>query len=380
MAPLPQGGARRQDFAGATTSPTPRPRHAAPQPPGQALDLGAATAHAPAPALLRLPPLRNGALTRQRHIEPPCGSFVPGAEDGDRGTAGSRGPSSGRSGAGRRGWTPCTRASPTGSAGRRCGRGPGATWPGCWAGRSARTAGSWPRSRGAAPPRCSASWTRRAGTRMPCGTTCAPTSWSTWATRGRCWSSTRPGSSRRGPSRSACSASTAGRRGAGRTPRWRLPGLRRAAGPRLPGPRALPAPELGRRQPARRGGRGAVGGTVRHEAAAGPGDAPAGVRGGGAGGLGGRRHGVRHGPGAAAVAGGGAPRLRPGGTLQAPGVDGAAGRPPRGRRWPGSPLRRGRGARPGRGAKAPAGTTGSGSRWRVRMYRGGGTGCWPAGA
>ena len=207
-----------------------------------------------------------------------------------------------------------------------------------------------------------------------------PTSWSTWATRGRCSSSTRRASSRRGRSRSGCSGSTAARPGAGRTPRSpsSCATPRRRGGPSSTAPSICPRAGP-RTRPGGGGGR-AADGAVRHEAAAGPGDAPAGVRGGGAGGLGGGRHGVRHGPGAAAVAGGGAPRLRPGRALQAPRVDrGPAGDRPR-RRWPGCRRTRGRGARPGRAARGRAGTTGPGSPWRAPRRRGGATGCWPAAA
>ena len=66
------------------------------------------------------------------------------------------------------------------------GAGAGAALPGgaARAGRSARTAGSWPRRRGSATrTACSACSTRRAGTRTRCATTCASTSWSTSAIR-----------------------------------------------------------------------------------------------------------------------------------------------------------------------------------------------------
>ena len=264
------------------------------------------------------------------------------------------------------------------------GAGAGAALPGgaARAGRSARTAGSWPRRRGSATPgACSACWTRRAGTRTRCATTCGPTSWSTWATRGRCWSWTRPGFLKKGTKSVGVQrqySGTAGR--TGEQPGRRLPGLRHPAGPGLPGPGAVPAQGLGRRRAAAGGGRGAAGGAVRDQAAAGPGDAPAGVRGRGAGGLGGGRHGLRHRPGAAAVAGGGAPRLRPGRALQAPGVDrAAAGDRPRG----GGPApRRGVGAALGRGGQpGPALVRlGLAPARPAPTRRGGGTGCWPGAA
>jgi hypothetical protein len=60
--------------------------------------------------------------------------------------------------------------------------------------------------------------------------TCAPTSWSTWATQLGCWWWTKPGSSRRKPPRWGCRAS---RQRAGRPPpRWFLD----AAAPQHKGP------------------------------------------------------------------------------------------------------------------------------------------------
>jgi hypothetical protein len=65
-----------------------------------------------------------------------------------------------------------------------------------------RTAGSWPSMPGRGPPMgCSGCWPPPTGTPTWSVTTCAARWWSSWVTRRRCWSWTRPGSSRRGPPR-----------------------------------------------------------------------------------------------------------------------------------------------------------------------------------
>ena len=135
-------------------------------------------------------------------------------------TSETAGTTSGSCGVARRAGCRCTRASRGGSRGRRCGRGRGAIWRGCWTAWTARMAGSWP-STWARPARrgCSACSMRPTGTPTRCATTCAAMWWSTWARRMGCWWSTRPGSSRRGPSRSGSSGSIAAPPAASRTAR-----------------------------------------------------------------------------------------------------------------------------------------------------------------
>ena len=148
---------------------------------------------------------------------------------------------------------PCTPASPTGSAGRRCGRGRGATLAGLLGQAERKNGWQLAEETGEAPaPRPAAPAGRGpAGTRTPCGTTCGPTWSSTSATRGRCWWWTRRASSRRGRGPSGCSGEQQRYNGApGELPGRRLPGPRHPPGPGLPGPRPLSAPELGRRPPA----------------------------------------------------------------------------------------------------------------------------------
>ena len=87
-------------------------------------------------------------------------------------------------------------------------------------------------------------------------TTCAPTSSSTWATRGRCWWWTRPGSSRRAPPRWGCSASTRARRRGRELPAGGLPGLRQRQGARPSSTGSSTCPGLDRRPGA--GGRRGV--------------------------------------------------------------------------------------------------------------------------
>ena len=203
---------------------------------------------------------------------------------------------------------------------RRCGRGRGGTWRGCSGGRSARTAGSWPRRPGSGTRgACSACWTRPAGTRTRCATTCGPTWSSTWATTAPCSSWSRRVSSRRGRSRPGCSGSTTDGRAPGEQPGRRLLVLRHPAGAGLPRPGAVPAPELGQRRPAARTP------ACRRRCASRrsrswPGRCSSGRSGRRAGGLGRGRHGLRHRPGAAALAGGGAPGPRPGRPVEAPRV------------------------------------------------------------
>jgi hypothetical protein len=76
--------------------------------------------------------------------------------------------------------------------------------------RSARTAGSWPRTPALASPAPSnACWIARCGRPLPSAPTSGPPSWTRWATPPGCWSSRRPAFSRKGPNRSGSSARTA---------------------------------------------------------------------------------------------------------------------------------------------------------------------------
>jgi hypothetical protein len=83
--------------------------------------------------------------------------------------------------------------------------------------------------------------TMPAGTLMRSAMTCAAMSWSTSAILGRCWSSTRPGSSRRAPSRPGSSGRIRARPGGSRTASWGVPGRCQPPGACADRPGAVPA-------------------------------------------------------------------------------------------------------------------------------------------
>ena len=178
------------------------------------------------------------------------------------------------------------------SGGRRRGRGRGGTWRGCWAGSSARTAGSWPRTLGSGTRRgCSACWTRR--------------DWDADAVRDdlRAYVVEHLGDPAGGAGRrrdrlpeegdqvgrGAAPVQRHGR-AASRTARSGVFLAYASAAGRAFLDRALYLPKSWAEDArAAAGSGGAGGGRLRDQAAAGPGDAGAGLRRRGAGGLGDRR-------------------------------------------------------------------------------------------
>ena len=98
-------------------------------------------------------------------------------------TAREQGPQVGRSASGWRAGRPARPDRPPLPPGGGAGAGVAVPGGAARGGRSARTAGSWPRRPGSGTRgACSACWTRPAGTRTRCATTCGPTWSSTWAT------------------------------------------------------------------------------------------------------------------------------------------------------------------------------------------------------
>ena len=148
----------------------------------------------------------------------------------------------------------------------------------------------------------------------------------------------------------------------------------------VPRPGAVPARGVDRRPGAVRGGGRPRGDGLRHQAPAGQGDARAGVRRRGAGGVGHRRRGLRQRRRPAAVAGGGAAALRPGGPgqpVRLGGLPAVHGRRPGRRRCRSGPGTR---SRSPRGARGRGGTPGRGCRSTTTWARSGGGGCWSAAA
>ena len=153
------------------------------------------------------------------------------------------------------------------------------------------------------------------------------TSWRTWATRGRCWWSTRPASPSKGRTRRGWPGSTAGRWASGPTARWGSSWVRRPQGARRAGPGPLPPAGVDRRPPPLPGGGHPRRGALPHQAPAGPGDGRAGAGRGGAGGLGRRRRGVRQRRQVPPRLGGARPSLRRRRAPRLPRLDLAALRP-----------------------------------------------------